>query len=97
MSSGDPNLDFSGQPAGSGQTSAESRAAVPSQDARVRLRQGLSAGLSLYEFLLLASCIFVALACLQMYFNVNRVDPEHATDFPFSNPYKTEEARIGGV
>lgn len=102
MSSGDPSLNFPGDESATGATSAEKRPVVPSQDARERLRQGLSSGLSVYEYLLLASLVFVTLACFQMYLNVNRVgidpqkDQDKITNFPFSNPYKVEEALIGG-
>ncbi len=75
-----------------GRTSAESRpATVPSQSARERLRQGLSSGMTFYEYLLLASFVFVLLACILM-FNNSR---EFAS-FPFANPLKTDEAVIGG-
>ena len=97
MSSGPPDLNFPEQETATGQTSGEARKkSVPSQDARERLKQGLSAGFSFYECLLLVSLIFVTLACLQMYWNVNRVDPKNPTNYPFSFPYKTEEAIIGG-
>lgn len=87
MSDGNPSDFGSGSPVG--RTSAE---AVPSQSASERLRQGLSAGLTIYEVMLLFSLIFVTLACVQMFRNTNEYG-----SFPFANPYKVDSVRIGAT
>lgn len=79
--------ELGGDPGVVGQTSAE---AVPSQKASERLRQGLAAGLTFYEYLLLASLLFVSIATVKMFLNAREFGP-----FPFSNPYKVDEVRIG--
>lgn len=84
MSDGNPSDFGSGSQAG--RTSAET---VPSQSASERLKQGLSAGLTIYEVMLFFSLVFVTLACVKMFINTNEYG-----SFPFANPYKVDAVRI---
>jgi|GEM_PF-5932558 len=88
MSDADPRLDFPDDAGTIGKTSAEST--VPSQSARERLMQGLGAGLTFYEYMLLVSLVIVTVATVNMYLNATEYG-----SFPFVFPWNTSEAVIG--
>ena len=76
---------------GTGETSqAKRREVVPAQGGRERLRQGLAQGMTFYEYILLLSLVFILVASVQMYFNIQQFG-----NFPFSLPYKTGSVLIG--
>lgn len=89
MSNADPGLDIPENADIVGKSSAES--SVPSQLARERLKQGLASGLTLYEYILLASLVIVTIATIKMYLNATEYG-----NFPFSFPWNTADVKFGG-